>query len=99
MSMNRCCRTLPLGRGNWHARIDITIGRNVAGSNAQDYPGVRALAAELGVECTLDPTVTPMMDGDRSGSQKLCRRTRIREAKIERCTIAANTLLNKPILV
>jgi len=34
--------------------------------NRQDYPAVRALAAELGVECTLDPTVTPMMDGDRS---------------------------------
>src|SRR5579862_1941629 len=34
--------------------------------NVQDYPGVRALAEELGLECTLDPTVTPMMDGDRS---------------------------------
>ena len=34
--------------------------------NAQDYPGVRALAEELGVEATLDPTVTPMMDGNRS---------------------------------
>jgi radical SAM protein with 4Fe4S-binding SPASM domain len=34
--------------------------------NAQDYPGVRALADELGVECTLDPTITPMMDGNRS---------------------------------
>jgi AdoMet-dependent heme synthase len=34
--------------------------------NLQDYQGVRALAEELGVECTLDPTITPMMDGDRS---------------------------------
>jgi len=34
--------------------------------NARDYKGVRALADELGVECTLDPTITPMMDGDRS---------------------------------
>ena len=34
--------------------------------NVQDYQGVRALADELGVECTLDPTITPMMDGDRS---------------------------------
>jgi AdoMet-dependent heme synthase len=34
--------------------------------NLQDYPGVRALADELGVECTLDPTITPMMDGNRS---------------------------------
>ncbi|HUO15355.1 MAG TPA: radical SAM protein [Verrucomicrobiae bacterium] len=31
-----------------------------------DYPGVRALAAELGVECTIDPTITPMMDGNRA---------------------------------
>jgi len=34
--------------------------------NMRDYPDVRALAEELGVECTIDPTVTPMMDGDRS---------------------------------
>ena len=34
--------------------------------NLRDYTAVRALAEELGVECTLDPTVTPMMDGDRS---------------------------------
>jgi AdoMet-dependent heme synthase len=34
--------------------------------NMEDYPGVRALADEMGVECTLDPTITPMMDGDRS---------------------------------
>jgi AdoMet-dependent heme synthase len=34
--------------------------------NVRDYQGMRSLAEELGVECTLDPTVTPMMDGDRS---------------------------------
>ena len=34
--------------------------------NLDDYKGVRALAEEMGVECTLDPTITPMMDGDRS---------------------------------
>lgn len=34
--------------------------------NLQDYPGVRTLAEEMGVESTLDPTVTPMMDGNRS---------------------------------
>jgi AdoMet-dependent heme synthase len=34
--------------------------------NLQDYQGVRALADSMGVECTLDPTITPMMDGDRS---------------------------------
>lgn len=34
--------------------------------NLEDYQGVRTLAEEMGVECTLDPTITPMMDGDRS---------------------------------
>ena len=34
--------------------------------NARDYQGVRNLAEELGVESTLDPTITPMMDGNRS---------------------------------
>lgn len=34
--------------------------------NSQDYPGVRALAAELGAIFNLDPTVTPHIDGDRS---------------------------------
>src|SRR5215471_4714082 len=34
--------------------------------NLQDYEGVRALADSMGIECTLDPTITPMMDGDRS---------------------------------
>src|SRR6185437_3005449 len=29
-------------------------------------PAVRALAADLGVDCTIDPTITPKMDGDRS---------------------------------
>jgi AdoMet-dependent heme synthase len=34
--------------------------------NIQDYSGVRTLAEEMGVESTLDPTVSPMMDGNRS---------------------------------
>jgi len=34
--------------------------------NYADYPGVKALAVELGAEYTIDPTITPMMDGDRS---------------------------------
>jgi AdoMet-dependent heme synthase len=34
--------------------------------NFGDYPGVRALAAELGVRVTIDPTITPRMDGNRS---------------------------------
>jgi radical SAM protein with 4Fe4S-binding SPASM domain len=46
--------------------LKVVIANVLMTQNAQDYPGVRALAAELGVDCTLDPTVTPMMDGDRS---------------------------------
>lgn len=46
--------------------LKVTIANVLMTGNMQDYPGVRALAAELGVECTLDPTVTPMMDGNRS---------------------------------
>jgi len=46
--------------------LKIIIANVLMTENMQDYSGVRALAAELGVECTLDPTVTPMMDGNRS---------------------------------
>ncbi len=34
--------------------------------NARDYTGVQKLAGELGAQFIMDPTVTPMMDGDRS---------------------------------
>ena len=34
--------------------------------NLADYAGVKALAEELGAEYTIDPTITPMMSGDRS---------------------------------
>jgi radical SAM protein with 4Fe4S-binding SPASM domain len=34
--------------------------------NASDYHGVRALAQELGANYTLDPTITPKMNGDTS---------------------------------
>jgi AdoMet-dependent heme synthase len=46
--------------------LKVIIANVLMTQNTQDYPGVRALAKELGVECTLDPTVTPMMDGNRS---------------------------------
>jgi radical SAM protein with 4Fe4S-binding SPASM domain len=45
--------------------LKVIIANVLMTQNRQDYSGVRALAAELGVECTLDPTVTPMMDGNR----------------------------------
>src|SRR6202035_1547510 len=46
--------------------LKVIIANVLMTENAHDYQGVRALADELGVECTLDPTVTPMMDGDRT---------------------------------
>jgi len=46
--------------------LKVIIANVLMTENAYDYQGVRALADELGVECTLDPTVTPMMDGDRA---------------------------------
>ena len=46
--------------------LKVTIANVLMMQNIQDYPGVKALANELGVESTLDPTITPKMDGDRS---------------------------------
>ena len=46
--------------------LHVTIANVLMLQNLQDYPGVRALGAELGVEVTIDPTITPKMDGDRS---------------------------------
>jgi AdoMet-dependent heme synthase len=46
--------------------LKVIIANVLMTQNMQDYQGVRALAAELGVNSTLDPTVTPMMDGNRS---------------------------------
>ena len=46
--------------------LRVIIANVLMKGNFQDYGGVRALAASLGVACTIDPTVTPSMDGDRS---------------------------------
>ncbi len=45
--------------------LRVVIANVLMIQNVQDYRGVRALAEELGVECTIDPTITPTMDGDR----------------------------------
>jgi radical SAM protein with 4Fe4S-binding SPASM domain len=45
--------------------LRVVLANVLMVQNAQDYRGVRALAEEMGVESTLDPTITPMMDGDR----------------------------------
>jgi radical SAM protein with 4Fe4S-binding SPASM domain len=46
--------------------LKVIMANVLMTENMQDYHGVRALADELGAEYTLDPTITPMMDGDRS---------------------------------
>jgi AdoMet-dependent heme synthase len=46
--------------------IRVVIANVLMARNVTDYTGVRALAAELGAQFTMDPTITPMMDGDRS---------------------------------
>lgn len=46
--------------------IKVIIGNVLMTQNLADYPSLRVLAAELGAECTIDPTITPMMDGDRA---------------------------------
>ena len=78
--------------------LKVTIANVLMTQNMQDYPGVRALATELGVECTLDPTITPMMDGNRStldlGVDQSALRQVFRDASLvgdvdEFCAIAA----------
>jgi radical SAM protein with 4Fe4S-binding SPASM domain len=46
--------------------LKVIVASVLMAQNSGDYHGVRALAIELGVDFTLDPTVTPKMDGDRS---------------------------------
>ena len=46
--------------------LTVTMANVLMVQNAADYQGVRALAAELDAKFTIDPTITPMMDGDRS---------------------------------
>lgn len=46
--------------------LKVILANVLMTQTLKDYPGVRDLAAELGVGFTLDPTITPMMDGDRS---------------------------------
>jgi radical SAM protein with 4Fe4S-binding SPASM domain len=46
--------------------LKVIIANVLMMQNWEDHHGTRALAEELGAEYTLDPTITPMMDGDRS---------------------------------
>jgi AdoMet-dependent heme synthase len=46
--------------------LKVIIANVLMKQNLSDYGGVKLLAQELGVEYTIDPTITPKMDGDRS---------------------------------
>jgi AdoMet-dependent heme synthase len=46
--------------------LNVTIANVLMRQNLGDYAGVKALARELGTQWTIDPTITPKMDGDRS---------------------------------
>ena len=46
--------------------VRVSFANVLMKHNANDYPEVQALAAKLGVGYNVDPTITPMMDGDRS---------------------------------
>ena len=48
------------------AGVKVTFANVLMRQNVGDYPDVKTLAAEIGARLTVDPTVTPMMDGDRS---------------------------------
>jgi radical SAM protein with 4Fe4S-binding SPASM domain len=46
--------------------LTVVIANVLMKANMWDHAGVQALARELRVEYTLDPTITPKMDGDTS---------------------------------
>jgi AdoMet-dependent heme synthase len=46
--------------------LHVVVANVLMTQNVNDYLAVRALAAELGAQFFTDPTITPMMDGDRS---------------------------------
>jgi radical SAM protein with 4Fe4S-binding SPASM domain len=46
--------------------LRVVIANVLMTANMRDHAGVQALARELGVLYTLDPTITPKIDGDRS---------------------------------
>src|SRR5215471_20763463 len=59
-------RSLDAARFLKSQELRVIFANVLMAQNLEDYQSVRALAAEMGVESTLDPTITPMMDGDRS---------------------------------
>ena len=58
-------RTLAGSRLLRERGVNVIFANVLMGPNAADYPAVRNLALEMGAEYTIDPTITPMMDGKR----------------------------------
>ena len=48
------------------AGVPVVVANVLMRRNFADYKELQALAASLDARCTIDPTVTPHMDGDRS---------------------------------
>ncbi|HET7031683.1 MAG TPA: radical SAM protein [Casimicrobiaceae bacterium] len=46
--------------------VRVSVANVLMNRNASDYGEVRALAESLGADFSVDPTITPMMDGNRS---------------------------------
>ncbi|MBB5066445.1 radical SAM/SPASM domain-containing protein [Granulicella mallensis] len=46
--------------------VKVIVANVLMMQNLGDYSGVIQLAEDLGAEYTIDPTITPMMDGDRN---------------------------------
>ena len=59
-------RTIEAIRSLKSQGLKVVIANVLMAGNFFDNAGVMALAGELGVSYTLDPTITPKMDGDRS---------------------------------
>jgi radical SAM protein with 4Fe4S-binding SPASM domain len=59
-------RTLAAIRLLRDAGVKVTIANVMMRSNRADNAALQRLAQEIGAVYTVDPTVTPMMDGDRS---------------------------------
>ena len=62
-SLARTVRAIRLLRSQG---LKVSISNVVMNSNFADQRGVMMLARELGAEYTLDPTITPKLDGDTS---------------------------------
>ncbi len=62
-SLHRSLRAIRLLRDNG---VHVVIACVLMKSNATDFDGVQSLARELDAEFTIDPTITPHWNGDRS---------------------------------